>query len=182
MVSMFFLGILLAGALSAQGIRVTGKITDAADGSALAGVTVLEKGTTNGTMSDQNGSFSLTVSPTATLQISYVGYAAQEIQLNNRTAINVSMGLDVQAMQEVVVIGYGTVSKKDATGSVVALGVRDFNKGSVSRPQDLIMGKVPGVQISTNGGDPTQGAKIRIREVHQCLQATILLLLLTEYP
>jgi TonB-linked SusC/RagA family outer membrane protein len=163
MLSMFFLGILLAGALSAQGIKVTGKITDAADGSALAGVTVMEKGTANGTMSDQNGAFSLTVSPTATLLISYVGYAPQELPVNNRTTINISMGLDVQAMQEVVVIGYGTVAKKDATGSVVAIGTRDFNKGSVSRPQDLIMGKIPGVQIVSDGGSPQAGATIRIR-------------------
>ncbi|MFN8241953.1 MAG: TonB-dependent receptor [Bacteroidales bacterium] len=161
--SMFFLGILLSGAISAQGIKITGKITDAADGSALAGVTVVEKGTTNGTMTDVSGAYSLTVAPTATLQISYVGYLPQEIAVNNRATIDVVLALDVQALQEVVVIGYGTVAKKDATGSVVAVGTRDFNKGSASRPQDLIMGKVPGVQITTSGGDPTQGATIRIR-------------------
>jgi TonB-dependent starch-binding outer membrane protein SusC len=163
MLSMFFLGILLTGALSAQGIRVTGKITDAADGSALAGVTVMEKGTTNGTMTDANGTFSLTVTPTGTLLVSYVGYTAQEIPVNNRTTIDIVMKTDVQTMQEVVVIGYGTVSKKDATGSVVAVGTRDFAKGNVSSPQALIMGKIPGVQITTDGGSPYAGATIRIR-------------------
>jgi iron complex outermembrane receptor protein len=160
---MLFLGILLTGALNAQGIRVTGKVTDAADGSAMAGVTLLEKGTSNGTMTDANGTFSLTVSPNATLQVSYVGYVTQEIPINNRTTVDVVLSVNVQALQEVVVIGYGTVARKDATGSVVAVGTRDFNKGSVSRPQDLIIGKIPGVQITTNSGDPTAGATIRIR-------------------
>jgi iron complex outermembrane receptor protein len=73
------------------------------------------------------------------------------------------MALDVQNLQEVVVIGYGTVAKKDATGSVVAIGTRDFNKGSAARPQDLIMGKIPGVQIVTDGGSPSGSSTIRIR-------------------
>jgi TonB-linked SusC/RagA family outer membrane protein len=161
--TMFFLGILFTGAMNAQGIKVSGKVTDAADGSALPGVTLLEKGTSNGTMSDAKGTFTITVAPNATLLVSYVGYLTQEIPVNSRTTINVVMALDVQKLQEVVVIGYGTVAKKDATGSVVAIGVRDFNQGSVSRPQDLIMGKIPGVQITTGGGDPTGGATIRIR-------------------
>lgn len=163
MLSMFFLGILLSGAIIAQGIKVAGKITDAADGSALAGVTVLEKGTTNGTMTDVNGAYSLTVSPSATLLVSYVGYLTLEIPVNNRTTIDVVLALDVQALQEVVVIGYGTVSKKDATGSVVAIGTRDFAKGSATRPQDMIMGKIPGVQIVSNSGAPDAGSTIRIR-------------------
>lgn len=163
MLSMFFLSLVLAGSVSAQLIRVSGKITDASDGSPLAGVTVVEKGTPNGTMTDANGTYSLTVSPGGVLQVSYVGYLAQEVQVNNRSTIDISLSVDVQALQEVVVIGYGTVSKKDATGSVVAVGARDFNKGSAARPQDLIVGKIPGVQITNSGGDPTSGATIRIR-------------------
>lgn len=160
---MFFLGLFFAGTIYAQGIRVTGKVTDASDGSALAGVTVIEKGTANGTMTDANGNYSLNVSPTSILQFSYVGYLSLEVPVNNRTTVDVALALDVQALQEVVVIGYGTVTKKDATGSVVAIGTRDFNKGSVARPQDLIVGKIPGVQITNSGGDPTSGATIRIR-------------------
>lgn len=161
--TMFFLGILLTGALSAQGIRVSGKVTDAADGSALPGVTLQEKGTNNGTMSDAGGNFSITVAPNATLVVSYVGYLAQEIAVNSRTTVNISMAVDVQKLQEVVVIGYGTVAKKDATGSVVAIGTRDFSKGSASRPQDLIMGKIPGVTITSSDGSPSSGSVIRIR-------------------
>jgi len=112
----------------------------------------------------QSGNFSITlVGSNATLVVSFVGYLNQEVSVNNRSTIDISMAVDVQKLGEVVVIGYGTVAKKDATGSVVAIGTRDFGTGNVSRPQDLIMGKIPGVQITTGGGDPTAGATIRIR-------------------
>jgi TonB-linked SusC/RagA family outer membrane protein len=163
MLSMLFLGVLLSGALNAQGIKVSGKVTDAADGSALAGVTLQEKGTTNGTITDANGSFSLTVASTSTLIISYMGYTAQEVQVNGRTAINVAMAIGDMRLQEVVVIGYGTVKKSDATGSVVAVSSKDFNRGAITSPQDLLVGKSPGVVITTAGGAPGSGATIRIR-------------------
>lgn len=163
MLALLFLGILITGAISAQGIRVTGKVTDAADGSALTGVTVQEKGTTNGTITDGTGSFVITVAPNATLGVSYVGYTVQEIPVNNQTTINIVMEVGDLRLGEVVVIGYGTVAKRDATGSVSAVSSRDFNKGSVSSPQELIVGKVPGVQITNAGGDPTAESTIRIR-------------------
>jgi len=163
LLSLLFLGILVTGALNAQGIRITGKVTDAADGSALVGVTLQEKGTTNGTITDGTGSFTLTVAPTATLVVSYVGYAPQEIPVNNQTSFSISMTVGDTRLQEVVVIGYGTTTRKDATGSVAALASKDFNKGSVSSPQELMVGKIPGVQITNAGGDPTAGSTIRIR-------------------
>ncbi len=134
MLSLLFLGILVSGALSAQGTRVTGKVTDAADGSALIGVTVQEKGTTNGTISDVSGNFSITVAPTATLNFSYVGYTSQEVPLSGRTVINVALAIGDLSLQEVVVIGYGTVKKSDATGSVAAISSKDFNKGAITSP------------------------------------------------
>jgi TonB-linked SusC/RagA family outer membrane protein len=163
MLSVLFLGILVSGALSAQGIRVTGKITDAADGSALAGVTIQEKGTTNGALSDVNGNYTITVAPTATLVVSYIGYKLQEIPVNNRTSVNVTLGMEDQLLQEVVVIGYGTVRKEDATGSVKAISSEYFNPGIVSSPQEMVIGKMAGVQITTGGGAPGEGATIRIR-------------------
>ena len=87
-------------------------MTDAADGSALIGVTIQEKGTTNGTLTDGSGSFALTVAPSATLLVSYVGFAPQEIAVNNRTSINVALAVGALNLAEVVVIGYGTVAKK----------------------------------------------------------------------
>lgn len=163
MLSILFLGILLSGAINAQGIRVSGKVTDAANGSALVGVTIQEKGTTNGAIADGNGNFSILVAPTATLVISYVGYATQEVPVNGRTIINVAMAVESQNLQEVVVIGYGTVKKSDATGSVVAVTSKDFNKGAITSPQDLLVGKSPGVVITNSGGAPGSGATIRVR-------------------
>ena len=163
MLSVFFLGILVSGAVIAQGIRVTGKITDGADGSALAGVTIQEKGTTNGTITDANGSYAITVASSSTLIVSYVGYALQEIPVNSRNVINVAMVIGDQKLQEVVVIGYGTVKKSDATGSVIAVSSKDFNRGAITSPQDLLVGKSAGVVITTAGGAPGSGATIRVR-------------------
>ena len=158
-----FLGILFSGSVIAQKIKVTGKVTDAADGSPLIGVTIQEKGTTNGTTTDLNGNFSISVAPASTLAISYIGYAPQEIAVNNRTSINVSLSVGETKLQEVVVIGYGTVRKTDATGSVVAVSSKDFNKGAITSPQDLLVGKTAGVVITTSGGAPGSGATIRVR-------------------
>ena len=163
MLSILFLGILLSGAINAQGIRISGKVTDAADGSALVGVTIQEKGTTNGIITDGNGNFSISIAPTATLVISYVGYATQEVPVNGKTIINVAMAVESMNLQEVVVIGYGTVKKSDATGSVVAVSSKDFNKGAITSPQDLLVGKSPGVVITNSGGAPGAGATIRVR-------------------
>jgi iron complex outermembrane receptor protein len=163
MLSILFLGILLSGAINAQGIRISGKVTDAADGSALVGVTIQEKGTTNGAITDGNGNFSFLVAPSATLVISYIGYATQEVPVNGKTIINVAMAVESKNLQEVVVIGYGTVKKSDATGSVVAVTSKDFNKGAITSPQDLLVGKSPGVVITNSGGAPGSGATIRVR-------------------
>ncbi len=163
MLSIFFLGIFLSGAINAQGIKVSGKITDAAGGSALAGVTIQEKGTTNGTITDGTGNFSITVGAASTLRISYIGYTPQEIQVTSGTAINVALSVSDMSLQEVVVIGYGTMKKSDATGSVVAVSSKNFNKGAITSPQDLLVGKSAGVVITTAGGAPGSGATIRVR-------------------
>ena len=163
MLSLLFLGILVTGALSAQGIRVSGKVTDAEDGSALIGVTIQEKGTTNGIISDVSGNYSLTVAPTATLVISYVGYTPQEVAVNNQSSINISLEVGELRLQEVLVIGYGTARKEDLTGSVQAVSSENFNPGIVSSPQEMVIGKMAGVQITTGGGAPGEGSTIRIR-------------------
>lgn len=161
--SLLFLGIICTGVINAQKIQVTGKITDASDGSAMIGVTVQEKGTLNGTAADDKGNYVISVSPSATLIFSYVSYATQEIPVNNRTTINVVMTQTTQNLGEVLVIGYGSVKKSDATGSVVAVSSKDFNKGAITSPQDLLVGKSPGVVITNAGGAPGAGATIRVR-------------------
>ncbi len=161
--SLIFLGIVFSGAVMAQGITVTGKVTDAANGSSLIGVTIQEKGTNNGVITDVNGKYIITVAPNATLVFSYVGYTSQEIPVSGRTTVDIKMGVSVEKLSEVVVIGYGTVRKTDATGSIVAVSSKDFNKGAITSPQDLLVGKSPGVVITTDGGAPGSGATIRVR-------------------
>jgi TonB-dependent starch-binding outer membrane protein SusC len=160
---LLFLGICLSGAIQAQAIKVSGTVTDASDGSRLIGVTIQEKGTTNGIITDGSGNYSLMVAPTSTLVISYMGYTTQEIPVGGRTSINVQLTLSTTKLGEVVVIGYGTVKKSDATGSVVAVSAKDFNKGAITSPQDLLVGKSSGVVITDAGGAPGAGATIRIR-------------------
>ncbi|MCK4343645.1 MAG: SusC/RagA family TonB-linked outer membrane protein, partial [Bacteroidales bacterium] len=146
-----------------QEISVSGKVTDATDGTTLPGVNIVEKETTNGTITDLDGNFSITVGSDATLVFSFVGYLTQEIIVGNQTTINVSLEFDIQALEEVVTIGYGTTRKEDATGSVIAISSDDFNRGAITSPQELIAGKIAGVQITNAGGAPGAGSTIRIR-------------------
>jgi TonB-dependent starch-binding outer membrane protein SusC len=143
--------------------KVTGRVLAADDGTALPGVSILEKGTTNGAVTDSDGNYSLSVSPNATLVFSFVGYASQEIPVNGRTTIDVTLATDVTALSEVVVIGYGEVQKKDVTGAVMNVSARDFNKGVLTSPQDLIVGKFAGVNVTSGSGAPGSNTTIRIR-------------------
>ena len=147
----------------AQDRVVTGKVTDAADGSALPGVTVQVKGTTKGTQTDASGTYKLNVAGNASLTYSFVGYATQTISVGNRSSVNVSLSSEDKTLEEVVVVGYGTIKKKDATGAVNAIGVKDFAKGVISSPEQLMQGRVAGVQITQSNGEPGGGINVRIR-------------------
>jgi iron complex outermembrane receptor protein len=151
------------GSVFAQQVRVTGTVTDAADGSSIPGVNIVEKGTTNGTISDLDGNYAITVGSNATLVFSFVGYVTQEIPVGGQGIIDIRLETDVMALEEVVSIGYGTTRKKDATGSVATVTSDDFNQGAISTPLELVQGKVAGVQITSAGGAPGEGVAIRIR-------------------
>src|SRR5262245_838902 len=110
-----------------QGRTVTGKVTSADDGSTVPGVNILEKGTSNGTVTDATGNYRINVGDNATLVFSFVGYASQEVAVGSQSTVDVSMQSDVQALQEVVVIGYGSVEAKDVTGTLVSLKRESFN-------------------------------------------------------
>src|SRR5690606_37094986 len=142
---------------------VVGRVTDGSDGSGLPGVNILEKGTSNGSLTDANGNYSITVPPDAILVFSFVGFQTQEVAVDGRNTVNLAMQIDATQLDEVVVVGYGEVKKEDLTGSVTAISARDFNKGVLTSPQDLLVGKVAGVQVTTNSGAPGSGATIRIR-------------------
>ncbi len=149
----------------AQDRIVTGKVTSADDGSGIPGVNILEKGTTNGTVSDSDGNFRISVGSNATLVLSFVGYQAQEVAVGSQSSINVSMQSDVTALSEVVVVGYGTQEKKEITSAVTSIKSEDFNKGTVNDPVQLLQGKVAGLNITRAGGDPNGNFNIRLRGV-----------------
>lgn len=149
--------------ISAQQISVTGVVRDVASGEPLMGVNILEKGSGNGTITNMDGEFSISVSSDATLVFRYVGYTLQEVKVAGRKSINVSLTEDAVAIGEVLVIGYGTVKKNDVTGSVIAIKPDAMNKGLNTNAQDMIMGKIAGVNITSGGGTPGGGATIRIR-------------------
>ncbi|WP_163322564.1 SusC/RagA family TonB-linked outer membrane protein [Draconibacterium mangrovi] len=162
--SVLFLFAMLSFSLGyAQVKTVTGTVSDAGNGEPLPGVTIVVKGTTQGTITDFDGNFSIDVEQGQTIVLSYIGYTQQEVVITASNLVNVKLEQSMENLDEVVVIGYGQIKKDDATGSVATVSSSDFNQGSSSSPQDLIMGKVPGVHIQTEGGAPGSAAKIRIR-------------------
>ena len=145
------------------GRSISGKVTDA-QAAGLPGVTVLVVGTSVGTSSGADGSFQLQVPEGSnTLSFTFVGYAAQQVDITGKSTVQVSMKEDAQALNEVVVTGYGTARKADITGAVAVIGEKDFNKGTFTSPDQLLQGRVSGVQVSNNSGQPGGPATIRIR-------------------
>ncbi|MBP3298975.1 MAG: TonB-dependent receptor [Muribaculaceae bacterium] len=146
----------------AQRINVHGHVVDET-GEELIGATVMEKGTTNGAATDIDGNFDLSVQPTATLVVSYVGYDPMEVAVNGQTNLHIVMKANSTTLNETVVIGYGTVKKSDATGSVALVTPDDISEGISTSAQDLLTGASPGVVVTSGGGSPEGGATIRIR-------------------
>ena len=159
---MLFVFGLLSMAAMAQDVTITGTIREK-DGALLPGANIVVKGTTRGTQSDVNGAYKLIVPANSTLIYSFVGKTPQEVVIGSRTSVDVTLEDDAKSLTEVVVIGYGTQRKKDLTGSVVAVTSKDFVQGQITNPEQLVAGKVAGVQITSNGGAPGSGSQIRIR-------------------
>lgn len=144
-----------------QSISVTGTVVDQ-NGEPLMGVNVIEKGTTNGTMTDMDGRFTLSVPGNATLQISYIGYTTEEVVVNNQTKLNITLKEDSQNLDELVVVGYGAVRKADLAGSVAVLDNKSFKDQPIVQVSDALQGRVSGVQVQ-NSGVPGGTVKIRVR-------------------
>mgnify|MGYP002525165584 CR=1 FL=1 len=153
-------GLLLTVGAFAQQITVKGHVKDAT-GEPIIGATIKIAGAQQGTVSDFDGNFTLKVDQGATLNISYIGY--QPVNVRATANMVVTLQDDAQVLQDVVVIGYGTVKKSDATGSVMSVEADQLNKGLATSPADLLQGKTPGVQITSNSGAPGAGSTIRIR-------------------
>lgn len=159
LVALFVIGCLQ---LMAQTRAIKGEVTDAQNGEALIGATVMVEGEKGGTVTDFDGNFSLQVSSSAKkIKVSYIGYIDKVLSISDN--MKVKLESDSKALADVVVIGYGTARKSDLTGSVATVKSKDFNKGLVSSPEQLINGKVSGVQIMSNSGSASAGSTIRVR-------------------
>ena len=144
-------------------LSVSGTVRDA-EGVALPGVNVVVKGSTIGTTTDAEGKYTLNVEVgTETLVFTFIGYASQEVDINNQSVIDVTMATDITSLDEIVVIGYGTAEKKEITSSVARINSKDFNTGNVYDPAQFLQGKVAGLSIVKPGSDPNANYLIRLR-------------------
>ncbi len=159
-----FLLALITQVSFAQTRVVTGKVTDSKDGAAMQGVTVSVKGTTAATQTGADGTFKLNVPDNATaLVFTFVGYNRQEVSVTGQNSVNVAMVNSNTGLGEVVVVAYGTRRKGDLTNAVTQIGTKDFQKGNISSGEQLLVGKVAGLEVTTGGGSAGGGSKIRIR-------------------
>lgn len=152
-------------ALSAQELLVKGVVTSADDGQPIPGVTVVVKGKTTGIITNLDGAYSLKVPGNATLVFSFVGLKSQEIAVNNRTTINVVLASSTEAIEEVVVVGYGTQKKSVVTGAISSVKAKDLEKVSPGRIDQALQGRVSGVTVASNSGQPGSSVTIRVRGV-----------------
>ena len=162
--SLLLVALLLMGCLQlfAQTRTIKGEVTDAQNGDPLIGATIMVEGEKSGTVTDFDGNFVLQVSSSAKkIKVSYIGYIDKILAVSEN--MKVKLESDSKALADVVVIGYGTARKSDLTGSVATVKAKDFNKGLVSSPEQLINGKVSGVQIMSNSGSASAGSTIRVR-------------------
>ena len=162
--SPFIMAMLFSLNVSAQSLTVNGKITTNEDGSGVPGVNVILKGTTVGTVTDIEGNYSLEVSGTdAVLVFSSVGYVTEEIAVGNQTTIDVVMTPDITALEEIVVIGYGTQKKSDLTGAVSQVKGDEIAKLTTANATNAIQGRMAGVRVEANGGSPGAKTLVTIR-------------------
>ncbi|MEB2781512.1 SusC/RagA family TonB-linked outer membrane protein [Algoriphagus sp. C2-6-M1] len=161
----FLLCLSLTSLSFAQQEEITGTVTDIESGEGIPGVTILVKGTTKGAITDLDGSFSITAGPEEVLVFSFLGYDPVEQPVANRSVINISLSPNIQALNEVVVVGYGTQERKEITSAVTSVKAEDFNQGTVNDPRQLLQGKVAGLNIARPGGNPNGGFNMRLRGI-----------------
>lgn len=141
--------------------KVTGTVNDSYG--PIVGANIVEKGSTNGTTTDMDGNFSIEVPENATLQVSFIGYVLQEVSVKGKSSINVLLKEDTQALEELVVVGYGTMKKKDLTGAVASIKMDDAPVGTISTVSHALAGKAAGLQVSAVSAQPGGGTNFRIR-------------------
>jgi len=168
---MCFATMLFSFCLSAQTIKVTGVVTE--DGLPVPGINVAVKGDLKGTITDFDGKYNIGgVSSKSVLVFSYLGMKTQEIAVNGKTEINVAMVADSQSLDEVIIVGYGTSSKRELTGSIASLNAKELTKSVASNPTTLLQGKISGIQVESSGGQPGGTANVFIRGVNSLSNAS----------
>ncbi len=165
---LFFSLLLVTTAAFAQTRQISGKVSDAA-GQSIAGADVFVVGTTNGTTTDQNGNYVLMVSPKDVIRFAFLGFVDQDIKVENRTSVNVTLVEDTQFLDEIVVVGYGTIKKSSAAGSQSSVSDKAFANQRVSRIDQALQGRATGVQVTNTGGAPGAEVRIRIRGANSIL-------------
>ena len=160
----FSILILSGSGLKAQSFTVSGKVTDATSGESIPGATVLEKGTTNGTVTDIEGNFSFTLADqNSSIVVTFIGYEKMEIGVNGRSTIDVAMPISITELSEVVVIGYGTQKKKVVTGAISTVSSEEITSTPVLRVEQALQGRMPGVQVTQQSGQPGEAPTVRVR-------------------
>ncbi|MGI6074532.1 MAG: TonB-dependent receptor [Fermentimonas sp.] len=167
---------------TANSKTITGIVTDSKTGEPIVGANVIQKGTTNGTISDLNGKYSLRIPSDAVLSISYMGYNVLEINTSGKTSLNISLQEDIKSLDEVVVIGYQDVKKKDLTGSVSSANVSEMIKAPVSNIDQALAGRVAGVMVTSGEGMPGQSMNIVIRGNNSITQDNSPLYIIDGFP
>src|SRR5665648_156022 len=162
-VLILMLSLLFGNFAMAQQLVLSGKVTDSSSGESLPGVSIVVKGTTNGTISNAEGEFTLQPNNGDVVQFKFIGYKTQEIVAQGQKNLQVALVVDNEQLDEVVVIAYGTKKKSDLTGAVTSVSAKEFQKGNIASSEQLLTGKVPGLQITSSGGAAGAGSTIRIR-------------------
>ena len=160
---------------------ITGTVIDV-NGEPIIGANIVEAGTTNGTVTDVDGKFSLSVDNNAVIRVSYIGYLAQDINTVGRTSFNITIQEDIETLDEVVVVGYGTLQKRDVTGSVGQVQSDALQKIAASRIDQALIGKIAGVQVISSTGQPGEGLNIRVRGVGSISAGTTPLYVVDGFP
>lgn len=162
---------------------ITGTVADAKDGSTLPGVSIVVKGTATGTLSDVSGNFSINVSANQVLQFSFVGYKTQEVTISGQTVLKIALEQQASMLDEIVVIGYGTQKKRDLTGAIATVGVKQLNLGgSISNAAQALQGKTAGVLVTQNSKAPGGGTSVRVRGTNSIYSTNEPLYIVDGFP
>ncbi|WP_296623525.1 TonB-dependent receptor [Marivirga sp.] len=164
LIQIFFLLLFFANSALAQ-VKLNGTVTDVATQEPIPGVSIKVVGTDRGTITDLDGNYNLNIDENATLRFSFIGYKTQELAVNGRTVINIQLEEDIEALEEVVVVGYGSIKKSDLTGSITSIESEELIKAPAADPMQSLQGKVAGLQVLNSSGQPGAESNVRLRGI-----------------